>query len=277
MYLVFDIGGTHIRLGLVNESLKLVSSKIINTPESAVDGLDRILEFVGEQKIYKTVGGIAGVFDKDRNTIFKSPNLHGWEGFKLKSSLEKQLGSEVFLENDAALAALGEAVYGAGKGFRIAAYITISTGVGGARIVNGKIDEKSFGFEPGSQIISLSLSQSLSLGKSGKRIATLEDLISGSSIKRIYKKDAESLTEKRVWKDIVKKTAVGLTNVTVFWSPDIIILGGGVSSSDYFDLNQVRTEMEKLNRKFPKLPFLRKSSLGEYSGIYGGIALLRNL
>ena len=58
-----------------------------------------------------------------------------------------------YLANDSDLDGLGEATVGAGKGFNIVAYITVSTGIGGVRIVGGKIDVSTYGFEPGHQII----------------------------------------------------------------------------------------------------------------------------
>lgn len=59
----------------------------------------------------------------------------------------------MFLANDADLVGLGEAVYGAGKGYKVVAYFTVSTGVGGARIVNKRIDKGVFSFEPGWQYV----------------------------------------------------------------------------------------------------------------------------
>jgi len=74
----------------------------------------------------------------------------------------------VFIENDASIVGLGEAVSGAGMGEEIVVYITVSTGVGGTRIVSGEIDEHAYGFEPGHELINMQDS--------------LEDLVSGTAV-----------------------------------------------------------------------------------------------
>jgi glucokinase len=106
--------------------------------------------------------------------------LPDWQRKPLASALSKRLdGAPVYIENDKAVVGLGEATYGAGVGYGIVAYHTVSTGVGGVRTEDGKISRASAGFEPGHQIIDIDGSL-LDDGTSH----TLESLVSGYSLEK---------------------------------------------------------------------------------------------
>src|SRR3989344_3695032 len=195
MYLLFDIGGTKTRLAISRDGENFMSFEIKDTPEDFESGITMFGEYVKSQGIgiQKVVGGIAGVLNSEKTTLTFSPNLARWIGKNLKSSLSRIVGTkEVYLENDAALDGLGEAVFGSGKGARIVAFITVSTGVGGARIVNKRIDVSNYGFEPGHQI--------LEVGQKG--LIDLEGLIGGASIQKKYNISPMDLKDDNIWKEI---------------------------------------------------------------------------
>ena len=179
--------------------------------------------------------------------------------------MRKIFHAPVFLENDAALAGLGEAVFGAGKGKKIVAYLTISTGVGGCRIVDGKIDENSQGFEPGHQIIF-----------SDKNIITLENLVSGTAIEKKYGKKPYEIFDVKIWNNVANNLAYGLHNVAVLWSPDIIILGGSMMKKIGIPVERVKFHLSKILNIFPKPPLIKKSKLGDLAGLYGALAHLKS-
>ena len=168
-----------MRLAVSENGNKLDRVVILPTPRKFDDAMalikKAIKELANDKKIKAVSGGIAGPLDKNKTMILNAPNLLDWKNKPLAKELQKIFKAPVFLENDAALAGLGEAVFGAGKGKKIVAYLTISTGVGGCRIVDGKIDENSQGFEPGHQIIF-----------SDKNVITLENLVSGTAIDKKY-------------------------------------------------------------------------------------------
>ncbi|MBI2314469.1 ROK family protein, partial [Candidatus Daviesbacteria bacterium] len=157
MFLVFDIGGTNMRLAVSRDGKNIEEPKILKTPKDFDEGMllfkKTALNLSDGEKIKAAAGGIAGPLDGKKEMLVNSPNLAGWVKKPLKKALEKFFGAPVFIENDAALSGLGEATYGSGQGYKIIVYITISTGVGGARIVNSHIDTNALGFEPGHQII----------------------------------------------------------------------------------------------------------------------------
>jgi len=242
---------------------------ILPTPRKFNDGMalfkKTAKELVNGKKIKAVLGGIAGPLDENKTMILNAPNLRGWSKKPLVKELQKIFKAPVFLENDAALAGLGEAVFGAGKGKKIVAYLTISTGVGGCRIVDGKIDENSQGFEPGHQIMSLE-----------NKMITLENLASGTAIEKRYGKKPYEIFDAKVWDNVAKDLAYGLHNVAVLWSPDIIILGGSMMKKIGIPVERVKLNLSKILKIFPKPPLIKKSKLGDLAGLYGALARIKS-
>lgn len=270
MYLVFDIGGSKARFAVSSDGKTLGEVKIVPTPKDFQQGLQTIKQVADQlsdgQKIDAVAGGIAGPLDKDKTMLVSSPHVSGWINKPLKKELEKQFSCPLYLENDADLAALGEATRGAGVGYKIVAYLTISTGVGGGRVVGGKIDENSLGFEPGHQII-VPDGNPCNCGGKGH----LETYIGGFYLEKIHGQKARDIKDPKVWEEVAKYLAIGLNNVSVFWSPDIIVLGGSVMQS--IPIDSVKTHLKEMLTIFPNPPHLALSSLGYSAGLYGALAL----
>jgi len=267
MYLLFDIGGTATKMAASSDGKKIEQKIIFPTPKKFTAAIKIIQQktqaLAGDKKIIKAAGGIAGVFNKNKTTLFCSPNLPDWNNKPLLKNLQNIFKAPVIIENDAAVAGLGEATYGAGKNKRIVAYLTVSTGVGGARIVDQKIDKKTFGFEPGHQFINLP--------------KDLESEISGRSLSKRLGYSPELIKDKKIWRQINSNLAYGLHNLTVFWSPDIIVLGGGISQDKNIDLNFIKNQLKKTLLRFPQVPEIKKTKFGDLAGIYGAKCLLKRL
>lgn len=265
MYLLFDIGGTKIRLAVSADHQTLSEPIAISTPTDFDQAITQFqaaaVKLTKESQLEASAGGVRAL-DPTKTTLLKHPHLHLWEGQPLKERLQQVLNCPVFLENDAAMAALGEATQGVGQGKKIIAYLTIGTGVGGARIVDGRIDQASFGFEPGFQII-----------ESHPVLTTLESLISGSGLEKRYGKKAEEIDDPRVWDGVAKNLAIGLNNLIVEWSPEIIILGGSVTNK--IPLDQVQAQLRQILKIFPDIPPVIKAQLGDQAGLVGALEYLR--
>lgn len=278
MDLVLDIGGTKTRVGFVGDSYKLLDSNFFPTSKNFNKEMDKIISIVKakEIRIINICIGLPGVLDKKREMLYSSPNLSDWIGKPVKSVFEKEFSSRVVLENDAALAGLGESVYGAGKDFNIVAYLTISTGIGGVRIVNSYIDNRVYGFEPGHQLI---FADCCNFGKSKhKGHISFEEVTSGKSIKKLYGKFPENISDRLLWDRILDNLSIGIANTIYYWSPEIIVLGGGVTHSDNFDLELLKSKIEKIAKcVYPNIPEMKKSVLGDFSGIYGGIHYIKTV
>lgn len=268
MHFLFDIGGTNIRLALVEDpsrDISIESVKKIPTPNSFIEAIQLFQNFLEENnavgKIEKTIGGTTGVLDRSRSTIVNSLHLPEWKDKNLKEELAKVTQSDVQIENDAALAALGEATFGVGKDYPIVVYLTVSTGVGGGRAANKKLEESNLNFEIGHQIINYDGEPKY-----------LEDLISGSGLSKKHGLKAEEITDSAIWSEVEKILAVGLNNILVHWSPDVVVIGGAVGRG--LNLDNVSAELKNVMRIYPELPPIIKSDL-RHNVIHGALYLLR--
>ena len=144
-YLGLDLGGTNCRVAKVNQNGEIVALK-----KREVDGMagpevvlpaiyDLIKEIPQWQECCGIGCGVPGPVQTDIGVMSMSVNLKGFTDFPLKATMEKELGLPVYVDNDANVAGLAEALVGAGKGKPIVYFATISTGIGGALIVNGQV------------------------------------------------------------------------------------------------------------------------------------------
>ena len=258
----------------VSEDLKSFSEpKIYQTPKNYEEGISLFIKtasgLMRGKKVKAVAGGIAGPFDERKRSLIGSPQLKDWVRKPFRQKLREEFAAEVYIENDAALSGLGEAAYGAGQGARIVAYLTVSTGVGGARIVNGKIDEKTIGFEPGFQIIDAD--KTLCPDCDGMHLGAM---INGRSLEKRFGKKGEEIDDQKVWEDASKFLAYGLNNIAVLWSPDVIVLGGSVMKS--IDIKKVEEHLKNILKIFPELPELKPAELGDLGGLWGAMALLKS-
>lgn len=264
MYLLFDIGATNMRIATSRDKETIVDQKIVPTPADFVAAMDvfkkTVRELCGDIPVVAAAGGVPGVLDREKTMLMSAPNLREWENAPLKKTLDDMLGVSVQLENDAALAALGEAVFGAGKGQRIVAYFTVSTGVGGARVVDGAIDANAFGFEPHRQVVD-------GTHKLGR-------YISGNGIKKRYGKAGEEIDDPAMWEEVARWLAIGVNNAIAFWSPDVFVLGGAIMRNR-ISIDRVRFYLEQELGNFPEFPEVVAAQLGDMSGLYGALALVR--
>lgn len=270
MHLLFDIGGTNMRVAISKDGKTLGETKTVSTPKEFETGIQSIKQIASEllngSQIIKIAGGIAGPLDKDKSTLIASPHIAGWVNKPLKQTLEQTFGVEVLLENDATLAALGEAVFGAGKDYSVIGYVGIGTGVGGAKIVNGKVDQNALGFEIGHQIIE-SNGKVCHCGGKGH----LESYVAGGYFKENYGVEANQLSPENK-EEICKYLATGLNNIAVHWSPEVIILGGSVMNS--LSLETIQKLFDESLTIFPTKMKLLKAELADKAGLYGALALI---
>jgi predicted NBD/HSP70 family sugar kinase len=266
-YLLFDIGGSNTRLGYSVDGSTIKDTRIFKTPKSFEEGIVAIAqtarEMVGDEKPVVAAGGVAGVLSLDKTKIIHSPHLPGWNEKALVSELSLAFGTRVFLENDTALVGLGESFYGAAQNRKIVVYITISTGVNGVRLTNNQIDPTQYGFEVGHQIVDFDRS-------SGK--LTLEDLIGGAAIERRYGKAPQDIDDPAFWEEMARLTSVGVANMILHWSPEIVVIGGSVLKK--LSLERIKMNLKTMLTIYPELPVIAKASLGDLGGLWGALHYL---
>ncbi|MCS7201178.1 MAG: ROK family protein [Dictyoglomus sp.] len=304
-FLALDIGGTKIALGRFLGDGKL-EEKII-FPTNAERGYRKILEEIIENlKKLKTSDtlalgiGCGGPLDSEKGVILSPPNLPGWDNVPLKGDLESALNIPVFLDNDANTACLGEYYFGAGRGVKNLVYITVSTGIGGGVIIDGKIlrGQRNSAGEIGHQTI-LPHGPLCNCGNKG----CLEALASGIAIakraeeailnnedtilKELSRKERISAelvrkaylqgdkVSERIWKSALEYLGIGIGNVITILSPERIILGGGIMKAGEEVLETVKRVVKERVKLVPvdKVEIL-SSQLGEDVGLYGALALI---
>ncbi|MEN9561087.1 MAG: hypothetical protein RIQ56_360 [Candidatus Parcubacteria bacterium] len=270
MYILLDIGGTKTRIAGSMDLEQLGTSVIIDSKQNYKEGLDAILEAAqqisGGATITGVAGGVKGVLSEDKRTLLSAAQgkLLDWKDKSLATDLEALLHAPVRLENDTAVVGLGEAVFGAGKGVEIVVYTTVSTGVNGVRVVNGAIDISRQGFETGGQYVSMNPPK------------TVEELVSGTAVTERFGVLPINLgKESPVWEELARVLAFAIHNTILHWSPDKVVIGGSMMNEIGISVPRVAEHVKSLMRKFPKVPEIVHSSLGDVGGLWGAMALLK--
>lgn len=274
-YILFDIGGTKTRIVDSEDLENLGEVQSFKTPAKFDKGMEMMVQTI--KKLVKgnpigIAGGIRGALMEDKSGIQNDAVLSEWKGKSIVGALQKHFDVPIFIENDAAIAGIGEATYGAGKDLEIVAYHTISTGVGGARIVDGDIDEASVGFEPGHQILDIDRTV---LGD--EITPTLENLVSGTALEeRFGMKPYDIPQSDVVWDELAEYLAQGLRNTILYWSPDVIVLGGSMITGDpKIEIDPIRKYTVESLDGFVASPLIAMAELGDSAGLYGAMAILK--
>ncbi len=273
-YVLFDIGGTKTRV-TVSEDLRTFGEVVkFNTPakfEKGIEEIEKAIKSLTKDEIRGMAGGIRGLLNDDKTEMIHDEKLSGWQEQPLVETLEKKFKTKVHLENDAAVAGLGEAVFGAGEGHEIVVYHTVSTGVGGVKIENGQIDSYAEGFEPGHQILDI---DHTILGEDVE--PTLENLVSGTAVEeRTGVKPYEIDQSDAIWDQLAYYLAHGLRNTILYWSPDIIVLGGSMIVGDpRILLDDIIKHTNDVLGDTAPCPLIVDAKLGDEAGLYGAMTLL---
>jgi len=272
MHLFIDIGGTNTRITTSERSDTFSKPIKVATPQNFDEAMStfdqQIKELTNNQTIANAVVGIPGVFDQDKGQLSSSPNLLPWINKPIAKQLTTITKSPITFVNDSDLAGLGEAAYGAGQNYNIVAYLTISTGIGGARIVKQKIDEMTYGFEPGFHIVDAGGS----LCPNCHKPSSLEDLIGGGNTKKGFNCHPKDIKDPKVWNTYAQWLAYGLNNIVALWSPEVIILGGPMMRD--ISIKQVIEYTHQLVTFTPQPPDIKPAALGDDRAFYGALALV---
>lgn len=253
-YIGVDLGGTNVRAAIVDEEGKVLVQK--KSPSYAQEGKEKvmntIINLIKSLPDYESCSGIGvgvpGPCDEKTGSMVLATNLPGFEGYSIANKLEETFHMPSFIDNDANVAALAEALVGAGKGKKVVYYVTLSTGIGGGLVINGECISGKHGFtgEIANIIIDRNRSKVNYLA-----VGAIENEASGTAITRKanekaskkYKHAGEVFEDAHngdpVAKEIVDNVARDLAQlfatIACVCDPDIFILGGGMmQSSDLF-------------------------------------------
>jgi glucokinase len=247
-YIGIDLGGTNLRVGIVDEKACIFEKKVVRTeghkgPDFVIQRIvDIARSLEGFNSAVAVGAGVPAAIDYENGVIPCFSNIPDWSNVKLKCLLEEAFRKRVFLENDANAAGYGEAIFGAGRGYNIVQYITISTGVGGGLVIGGKVIRGQSG--NASEIANIILPSKYSFKNS--RDCNLENLASGTAIASFGRKrikgvnnaaDVFDLSQEgnveavEIIDNALESLARGISNIAYVVEPDIFVLGGGVMKS----------------------------------------------
>lgn len=269
MHIVSDIGATKTRIAGSIDLEAFGQPLIFETQQDYRAALARFVEAAkqisGGHTIEGAAIGVPGVISRDKRSLTHAANLPLWNGAAIAEDLQSALNASVSIENDAALAGLGEAIAGAGQGCAIMAYMTVSTGVNGVRIVDGDIDRATYGFEIGEQLLGVQATA-----------PNLEQLVSGRTISERFGVNPWELREDHpIWEELAQIIAIALHNTNAYWSPERIVIGGSMMNEIGISMHRIRMHLEALPRKYPVVPKIVHASLGDVGGLWGALARLK--
>ena len=228
----------------------------VPTPQEPKEGiamLARIAHELGGKELTAAIGDVPSSIDGS-GRMYDAPNLPLWDGMNIVEELSRALGTPARVLNDTVVVGYGEMQKGAGRRFSRVAYITVSTGVGGALINTGDV------------------SKSPLLTELGVLKPRLESQISGTAVSKkfgIHPKELDSLDERNKLADIL---AEGLAEIAAAWKPDVFVLGGSmIVGVNPIPLERVREQLRA--RGDVEVP-VRMAELGDNGGLIGAVALL---
>jgi glucokinase len=282
--LAADIGGTQMRAALVDTQGRILTRRSAATPSQAdVPGvLIDLIAGVGAERAHgkasHAVIGLPGAVDYDEGHLLWAPHLpERWPDVLSSGELSALLGLPVHIANDADLAAVGEAVFGAGAGSADVAYLTISTGIGAGVVHGGRV-----------------LRGRRSLAEVGHTVidwrawldgtpSTLEELGSGSGLARLARQaglgdmDAKAVEEAAargepraitVWDGAIAACASGVANLVMSFYPSTVVIGGGLGRRPAF-FDRVRALVLSRPEQHPVDLGIVPSALGDDAGLVG--------
>ncbi|MDL2276579.1 ROK family protein [Breznakia sp. OttesenSCG-928-G09] len=288
-----DIGGTNTRVALIDENYKLVERIQFDTDvENPEVTLKKINDAI--QLFDKEIVGIGvscpGPLDLLHGVVLDTPNLKGgWRNYRIVEEMKKATGLPSFLENDANLAALAEAMVGHGKDLRYVQFLTVSTGLGSGLVIDKQIYQGAHGYA--NEIANMIMWKD---GPSHGSIMPggIEAISSGTAITARAKAagldvkhagevndlaEAGNSKAKAIMEDAKDYLANTLAAIFALIDPEIFILGGSVALKiDGFVEDVEKRTQAKVYKGLGNLVKVVKSDLSEDSGLIGAACLAFN-
>lgn len=285
-----DIGGTNTRVALADEELNIIERKQFATDSENPDvTLGKIAEVIKSFDCDIVGAGMScpGPLDLINGKILTPPNLKGqWHNLKVAEELSKLINKPVYLENDANLAGLAEAVVGEGKDYNYVQFFTVSTGLGAGFVINKEIYHGAHGF--GNEVANCVMMKDgpshgsiipggIEAISSGTAI-TSRAVKAGLDVKHAGEVNDLAKAGNEVARQIMDDAKEYLANfigvVYGYADPEIVILGGSVALKiDGFVEEVEALAKERVYEIMKPYVKVRKSTLNEDSGIIGAAYL----
>jgi glucokinase len=285
-----DLGGTHLRVALVDDHGRILQHLKQETPRG--DSPEEILDALASaarawdcesKPVVAASIMVPGAVDSDKAVVVQAPNLPSLINFQLKAELQRRLGWPVFLENDANAAAVGEMWLGAARGCTDVVSVTLGTGVGGGVILKGRLWRGSHGSagEIGHTTVDPFSGLKCKCGNTGclELFASATAIVrmarelgmKESSAEEVYdagrKGDKQALT---VFTRFGMYLGIGLANLINLIDPQVIVItGGAVNGWDLFATEMYRQVEERAFRATAQQVKIARSECGDNAGLLG--------
>ena len=293
-----DIGGTDIKIGLVDVHQKLIDAVYI--PTEAEKPVKEVIQKVGERALGllekngipmdQCVGagiGVPGTVDRKAGVVRYSNNIR-WEEVHLADEIGKYLPVPVEIANNADCAALGEAVAGAGKECSDVVMLTLGTGVGAGIILDGEIYEgRGIGGSELGHMVIVENGEPCTCGRRG----CLEAYVSITALKReAYRVAGKEMDQgeifalaeqgdpgmKKVVDTYIRRLGLGIVNIVNIFRPQLVILGGNIPKQGERFLSPLRriVEEECFGGDKGDVAEIEEAILGSEAGMIGAAGLV---
>lgn len=282
--LCFDIGGTFIKYALCNEKFQLSEKQ--KMPTNAKEGgqaiIQRIIEVIESyNNIDRVAISTAGQVDsKNGIVVYSTDNIPYYTGMMVKSIIENKTGILTYVENDVNAVALGEARFGAAKGYSDFISLALGTGIGGAIYLNNKLytGSTSAAGELGHMITHAGGKQCTCGGEgcfecyaSANALINAVNKISDESLDAFQIFEKENMSKPEIRSEIDKwidEIILGLMNIIYIFNPPLIVIGGGIMNEDYIIELIDRKIYNKLMENFRNVK-IERTKLGGDSALLG--------
>jgi len=299
--LALDIGGTKLAAGLVDGTGRVRSFLAVPTPAGPARALE-VLFSLGRKAVadagaeVAAVGiGCGGPLDADRGVLLSPPHLPGWRDVPVAELAAATFGRPAALDNDGTAAAEAEHRFGAGIGTTHMVYLTLSTGVGGGAVLDGRVYRgvTGNGAELGHVVVERHGRACRGCGGRG----CLEAYVSGTSIAERAREAVDATSSlstvevltaaevaahaaagdvlaARVWRETVDALACGLVSIVNMVEPELVVLGGGVTRVGDALIAPVRAAV-RASAMTPggKAVRVERAALGDQVGVVGAAAV----
>ncbi|MFF5704046.1 ROK family protein [Streptomyces sp. NPDC012794] len=293
-----DFGHTHLRVAVGNLAHQVLAEEAepLDVDASWVDGFDRAETLVGRlvegigvarDKVIGVGLGVPGPIDVESGTLGSTAILPGWAGINPRQELSQRLGVPVYVDNDANLGALGELVWGSGRGVRDLAYIKVASGVGAGLVINGQIYRGPGG--TAGEIGHITLDESGPVCRCGNR-GCLETfaaaryvlpLLQGTHGPELTMEKVVELARggdpgcRRVVTDVGRHIGSGVASLCNLLNPSRVVLGGSLAEAGELVLSPIRESVGRyaIPSAARQLSVLT-GSLGGRAEVLGALALV---
>jgi glucokinase len=275
--LAIDIGGTKFSVALFEDATMIRRESRATDREGGPQWmLSHIASIASDWKFDRCAIGFGGPVDYAAQKIVLSTHVGGWRDFPLVERIGKMFGAPIVMDNDANVGALGEAIYGAGRGARPLFYMTLSTGIGGGIVLEDSSVYRgadSYAGELGHITLRPGGPECL-CGSHG----CFERMCCGMWLERDYGRSAKELMrDPEFVARYVVDLAQGLKAAVMMLNPARIVIGGGIAKAGDALFVPLRAELRRQVTNWSRARLdVVPAGLGDDSVLYGCLGLIQS-